>query len=97
MIRLSVLYPRAEGATFDHDYYRDKHMPLALQTWGVEGARFEIDKGVDGPYLAVGHIFFDSLEAMQQALARPGGAELTADVPNYTTVTPVAQTSEVVS
>ena len=23
MIRMSVLYPVTEGATFDHDYYRD--------------------------------------------------------------------------
>ena len=29
MIRLTVVYPSTEGATFDHDYYRDKHVPLA--------------------------------------------------------------------
>ena len=27
MIRVSVLYPAKEGATFDHDYYARKHMP----------------------------------------------------------------------
>ena len=26
MIRLTVSYPATEGATFDHDYYRDKHV-----------------------------------------------------------------------
>ena len=53
MIRLSVLYPKTEGATFDHDYYRDTHVPLAVKTWGLDGA--EIDKGVDGPYVAAVH------------------------------------------
>ena len=97
MIRFSVLYPKAEGSTFDHDYYREKHIPLAISTWGVAADRVEIDRGVDGPYAAAAHIFFESLEAMQQALGRPGGAELAADVPNYTNITPVAQTSEIVS
>jgi hypothetical protein len=31
VIRLSVLYPSSEGSTFDHDYYRDKHVPLAMR------------------------------------------------------------------
>ena len=35
MIRLSVYYPTTEGATFDHDYYREKHVPLAVKTWGL--------------------------------------------------------------
>ena len=47
MIRFSVFYPDGEGATFDHDYYRDKHVPLAVSTWGLDSA--EIDKGVGGP------------------------------------------------
>jgi uncharacterized protein (TIGR02118 family) len=95
MIRLSVLYPSTEGATFDHDYYRDKHVPLAVKTWGLSGA--EIDKGVDGPYVAAVHFRFDSQEAMGAALGLPGTADVMADVANYTTITPVLQTSEVVS
>ena len=39
MIKVSVLYPAAEGATFDHDYYRDHHVPLAVRTWGLEAPR----------------------------------------------------------
>ena len=37
MIRLSVLYPATEGATFDHDYYRDHHVPLAASAWSLDG------------------------------------------------------------
>ncbi len=39
MIRLSVLYPVTEGATFDHDYYREKHVPLAVQRVGARRRR----------------------------------------------------------
>ncbi len=39
MVRLSVLYPTTDGASFDHDYYRDSHVPLAVATWGLEGGR----------------------------------------------------------
>jgi uncharacterized protein (TIGR02118 family) len=94
MIRLSVLYPTTEGASFDHDYYRDSHVPLAVRTWGLDGA--EIDKGVDGPYVAAVHFQFESLDAMGAAMANEGTAEVMADVANYTTIQPVLQTSEIV-
>jgi uncharacterized protein (TIGR02118 family) len=94
MIRLSVLYPSTDGATFDHDYYRTKHVPLAVKTWGLDGA--EIDKGVDGPYVAAVHFKFESLEALGAAMAREGTGDVLADVANYTTIPPVLQTSEVV-
>jgi uncharacterized protein (TIGR02118 family) len=94
MIRLTVLYPATEGATFDHDYYRDKHVPLAASTWGLDGA--EIDKGIDGPYVAAVHFKFASAEAMQAALASEGTGAVLADVANYTTIAPVLQTSEIV-
>ena len=95
MIRFSVLYPRTDGATFDHAYYRDTHVPLACRTWGLDGA--EIDRGVDGPYEAAVHFRFASIEAMQQALASEGTVEVIEDVANYTTITPVQQVSDVVS
>jgi uncharacterized protein (TIGR02118 family) len=94
MIRLSVLYPATEGATFDHDYYREKHVPLAVRTWGLDGA--EIDKGVDGPYVAAVHFKFESAEALQAALAAEGTGDVQADVANYTSIAPVLQTSEIV-
>lgn len=94
MIRLSVFYPSTEGATFDHDYYRDHHVPLACKAWGLDGA--EIDRGIDGPYVAAVHFTFESMEAIAEAMGKPGTAEVMADVANYTTIVPVMQTSEIV-
>ena len=94
MIRLSVFYPRSDGATFDHDYYRDRHVPLAVKAWGLGGA--EIDRGLDGPYVAAVHFRFDSQEAIAAAMSSEGTAEVMADVSNYTNLSPVLQTSEIV-
>jgi uncharacterized protein (TIGR02118 family) len=94
MIRLSVYYPATDGATFDHDYYRDKHVPLAVKTWGLTGA--EIDKGMDGPFVAAVHFKFDSLDALQAAMGAAGTGDIMADVANYTSIAPVLQTSEIV-
>lgn len=94
MIRFSVFYPSTEGAAFDHDYYRNKHVPLAVKTWGLEGA--EIDKGIDGPYVAAVHFTFDSREALAAAMGNEGTGDVLADVANYTSIAPVLQTSEIV-
>jgi uncharacterized protein (TIGR02118 family) len=95
VIRFSVLYPATDGATFDHDYYRDTHVPLAVDTW--KPVRVEIDRGIDGPYVAAVHFVFESAETMQSALATDATAAIGADVPNYTTIRPVRQVSEIVT
>ena len=97
MIRLSVFYPTTEGAKFDHDYYRDKHVPLAVKNWGLTPDRAEIDKGINGPYEAAVHFLFDSVDAIGEAMSSPGTGEIMADVANYTDIQPVMQTSEIVS
>ena len=94
MIRLSVFYPETEGATFDHDYYRTKHVPLAAKTWGLD--RYEIDKGVNGPYVAAVHFTFESIASLNAAMANEGTGAVLADVANYTNIQPVLQTSEIV-
>lgn len=92
MIRVSVLYPGGDDITFDHDYYRDSHVPLVSRVW--KPAKSEIDKGVNGPYVAAVHLYFDSMEAFQAGMGAPETAEVMADVANYTNATPVLQISE---
>ena len=94
MIKVSVFYPKTEGASFDHDYYKNTHIPLCLKTFGLSSA--EIDKGLDGPYVAGVHFKFDSMEAVGAAMGGPGIGDVMADVANYTTIQPLIQTSEVV-
>ena len=94
MIRLSVLYPSSEGSTFDHDYYREKHVPRVMRAWGL--AKADIDKGIDGPNVAAVHFEFESLEAIGAAMASEATGEVLADVANYTNITPVIQTSEII-
>lgn len=92
MIRFTVSYPATPEARFDHAYYRDKHVPLCLQTWGLAGA--EVDTGIEGPAVATVHFSFPSMDAFQEAMASEGTARIVADVANYTTITPVHQVSE---
>jgi uncharacterized protein (TIGR02118 family) len=93
MIRVSVLYPAGPDTTFDHDYYGHKHVPLAVRTWDPVG--WQIDTGLSGPYVAAVHFTFDSQADFDKAMALPGTADVMADVPNYTNVTPAMQISEI--
>lgn len=102
MIKLSVMYPQQPGARFDHAYYRDKHMPLLKSRMGDACRSYTIDKGIGGgapgesaPYVAMCHVFADSMEAFQAAFA-PHAKEIMADIANYTDIKPVLQFSEVV-
>lgn len=50
--------------------------------------------GSAAPYLAIGYLLFDSLEAFQKTIAA-NGAELMEDIPNYANASPVIQIGEV--
>ena len=102
MIKVSVMYPNTPGARFDHAYYRDKHMPLVQKRLGPACKRYTVDKGLAGgapgeaaAYVAMCHIYSDSVEAFQAGMA-PHAAEIMGDIKNYTDLAPVLQISEVV-
>jgi uncharacterized protein (TIGR02118 family) len=102
MIKVSVMYPNKPGARFDHTYYRDKHMPLVKARMGDSCRFYTVDKGLTGrtpgepaTYIAMCHIYCDSVEAFQAGFG-PHASEILADIPNYTDLAPVLQISEVV-
>ena len=102
MIKVSVMYPNVPGARFDHDYYRDKHMPMLKSRMGESLRFYTVDKGLAGaapgepaPYVGMCHLFCDSVEAFQAGFG-PHAQEIMADIPNYTDQSPVIQISEVV-
>lgn len=102
MIKVSVMYPYAAGARFDHDYYRDKHLPMVKSKMGESCKHYTIDKGLAGgtpgaapTYVGMCHLFCESVDAFQAGFG-PHVAEIMADIPNYTDLTPTIQISEVV-
>jgi uncharacterized protein (TIGR02118 family) len=96
VIRVLVLYPRSEGSTFDGDYYVKTHMPLVAAKWpSVTGWQADLG-GPDQTYHCVGHIHFDSAEALGEAMGSPSTGEVMADVANFTNVQPQLFVGEVV-
>ncbi len=102
MIKVSVMYPNKPGVRFDHDYYRDKHLPMVKQRMGDKCKFYTIDKGMAGgtpdappTYVGMCQIFCDSVEDFQAGFG-PHADEILGDIPNYTDQSPVIQISDVV-
>ncbi|MBN7797355.1 EthD family reductase [Parahaliea mediterranea] len=101
MYCMSVEYLREEGSRFDHDYYRDTHLPLCrrlLDGRGLVGTVLRLDAG-KAPgrhdlFWASVDIVFESEEQLKAALAEVGG-EINADVPNYTDIRPRVSFAEI--
>src|SRR6516162_10172923 len=97
MIKVSVFYPNQEGARFDIDYYCDRHMPLVQSRIGTACKGIAVEHGLAGAtpgskpqFLAMGHIYFDSVTAFQTAFAAHS-AEFLADVPTTPTFSPTSR------
>lgn len=101
MIKVSVLYPAGEGTKFDMDYYCGSHMPMVQEKLGAACKSVAVEQGLGGAapnspptYVAMGHLYFESVAEFQTAFA-PHAAAIMADIANYTDVQPVIQISEV--
>jgi uncharacterized protein (TIGR02118 family) len=101
MIKVSVFYPDREGAKFDMAYYCDSHIPMVRQKLGAACKNAAVEQGMAGGtpdsrpgFIAMGHLYFDSVEAFQTAFG-PHAEAIMADIPNYTDIQPTIQISEV--
>jgi len=101
MFRVSIMYPNQEGVRFDLDYYRNNHIELVkglLKPFGL--IKTEVGRGISGggeqspPYICVGHLYFESEDGYDRAVIQVGSI-IRGDALNYTNVTPIRQTSEI--
>ena len=101
MIKVSVLYPNTEGKSFDMEYYCNKHIPMCQEKLGNALKDVAVEKGLSGAepgsepaYIAMGHLYFDSIEDFQNSFG-PNAEAIQNDIPNYTDTEPIIQISEV--
>ena len=101
MIKLTILYPNSEGATFDLDHYLNVHVPMAHRLLEPAMKSYTVDYGILGggpnvppPFLAIGEQTYESVEAFMEVFM-PNAPELQGDIPKFTNVEPVIQFSEI--
>ena len=86
-VSLQVLYPTANGTTFDHDYYMSKHMPMVGEHMGAHIQDTLVVKGLAGApdtpagFHAIATMVFADQAAMDAALAASG--PVLKDIPNF--------------
>ena len=104
MIRVTVLYPNGDDASFDMDYYRDNHMKMVAESLGPFGLRKTgIERGIAGmgpgapaPFIASSFLEFDSIADFEKGF-EAHGEKILADIPNYTNTEPSVQISEIIA
>lgn len=101
MVKVSVLYPNRAETKFDMAYYLNHHIPLVQRLLGSALKGVSVEHGISGeepgsasPYVATGHLLFDSVQAFQASFA-PHTQEIMLDIPKYTNSEPVLQIGEV--
>ena len=101
MIKVTILYPNTPDAKFDMKYYVTHHLPMvrdkcapACHSIAAESGVAGFDSDSKAPYIAVGHLTFDSEAAFRKSFG-PHTDEILADIPNYTNPQPTIQISEI--
>lgn len=101
MVKVSVLYPNHTETKFDMTYYLNHHIPMVRGLLGSALKGVSVEQGISGeepgsaaPYIATGHLLFDSVQSFQASFA-PHAQEIMLDIPKYTNSEPVLQIGEV--
>ncbi len=101
MIKVSLLYPYSKDSRFDMDYYCTHHIPMLQKKLGSACRRVAVEQGLTGAapgippaFVAMGHLYFKSVEAFHAAF-NPHAEAIREDRPNYTDIQPTMQISSV--
>lgn len=92
MSKLIVLYKKPNDPAHFDKHFRAVHMPLVKKMPGLRKFSFGPAGGLDGGEGGFFWMFigtFDSLKAINEALASPEGQKVVADIPNYYHEAPV--------
>jgi len=104
--RASIFYPAEAGASFDWDYYMNRHLPLAVGTSMRHSGIIACDadrpfqmSGNYAPHAAVCLVYFDGAQSMANFRSffdtgHPDSADIGNDEHNYTTIAPLMVFSE---
>src|SRR5438132_12560115 len=94
MIKVSVLCPGGAGTTFDMGYYLNRHIPMVRAKLGAACKGAAVEQGLGGAtpgapraLSAMGHLYFDSVEAFQSGSGPHAGSIMDA-IPNCNNVQP---------
>lgn len=101
-ITITILYPNVQDATFDLEYYLQKHMPLAQQHFGPHGlVGYRVHKlvstatGDPAPYSVMCLLEFPDRASWDEAVAH-AAPPVMADVPNFSNKEPSLWVGEAV-
>lgn len=96
--RIAIVYPSTGAARFDWDYYLAHHLPLAVGTSMRHSdiTYCDCDRPLDparSPLACICVVYFASRDALERfctffAESHPESADIIADEPNYTAITP---------
>jgi uncharacterized protein (TIGR02118 family) len=98
MYILTITYTKSADASFDFDYFRSKHLPEVGRHFGPFGLGYasvlrgeqSLD-GTDPAYFATTILSFSTEQGARDAVVSDGAKALSADIANFTSVTPVMQ------
>ena len=101
MVKVTVFYSNDDGKKFDMNYYLSTHIPLVQKLLSPSCTKAEVDQGIGGgtpgskaPYVAIGHLFFNTVEDFITSFG-PNANAIMSDIRNYTDITPVIQVNEI--
>ena len=89
MVKLTVFYGQPQDPSAFDRYYQEAHIPIARKLPGLKG--YTTDKPMaltpqeKSPYYMIASLYWDNMQALQDALQSPEGQAATADLQNFAT------------